>query len=175
MSSITSAKYTCCLQSKPRLPQEADWLNVPTTLYSKHLSNTGAWATTKVRPLLLQERAHQVRFAGGWARAQVTGSGDRVRSSANRGATATLRSRARTVQVVAPTGPNRGRAAILVNGHRVRVVDLYSPRRKARQTVATVQGLAPQTTSVVKVRVLDRKRHASKGTRVALDAFVVVR
>jgi hypothetical protein len=137
--------------------------------------NTGPWATTKVRPLLLQERARQVRYDGGWARAEVTGSGDRVRSSANRGATATLRSRARTVQVVAPTGPNRGRAAILVNGHRVRVVDLYSARHKARQTVATVQGLAPQKTSVVKVRVLDRKRHASKSTRVALDAFVVVR
>jgi hypothetical protein len=137
--------------------------------------NAGPWATTRVRPLLLQERAHQVRYDGGWARPRVTASGDRVRSSANRGATATVRSRARTVQVVAPTGPDRGRAAILVNGHRLRVVDLYSARYQARQTVATVQGLAPQKTSVVKVRVLDRKRHASKGTRVALDAFVVVR
>ena len=136
--------------------------------------NVGPWAVTRVRPVLLQERARQVRYDGGWARARVTASGDRVRSSANRGATATVRSRARTVQVVAPTGPNRGRAAILVNGHRVRVVDLYSARYKARQTVATVKGLAPQRTSVVKVRVLDRKRHASKGTGVALDAFVVV-
>jgi hypothetical protein len=135
--------------------------------------NQGPWATTKVRPSLLQESAQQVRYDGRWARR--SDAGDRVRSTTDRGATATIRTRARTVQVVAPTGPNRGRVAVLVDGRRLRTVDLYSARHKARQTVATVHGLTPQETSVVQVRVLGRKRPASDGTRVALDAFVAIR
>ena len=43
------------------------------------------------------------------------------------------------------------------------------------QTVASVRGLSPQRASVVQVRVLDSKRSASRGTRVALDAFIVLR
>ena len=137
--------------------------------------NTSPWAVTTVRPSVLQESAQQVRYDGRWARPSVTPSGARVRSTASRGATATIRTKARTVQVVAPTGPRHGRAAVLVNGHRVRTVDLYSARSHTRQTVATVRGLTPQQTSVVQVRVLDRKRPASHGTGVALDAFLVIR
>jgi hypothetical protein len=98
-----------------------------------------------------------------------------LRSTADRGATATIRTRARTVELVAPTGPNRGRAEILLDGRRLRTVDLYSARFQARQTVATVHGLTPQQTSVVQVRVLDRKRSSSHGTKVAIDAFLVIR
>lgn len=137
--------------------------------------NIGAWAKSSLRALLVQERARRLRFDGRWARPRVMRSGDRVRSSARRGATATLRTWARTVEVVAPTGPNRGRAAILLNGRRVRTVDLYSPRPKARQTVATIRGLSPRRASTVQLRVLDRRRHASGNTRVALDAFVATR
>ena len=137
--------------------------------------NASPWAVTTVQPSVLQQSAQQVRYVGRWARPSVTSSGARVRSTSARGATATLRTKAHTVEVVAPTGPNRGRAAVLVNGHRVRIVDLYSARTRARQTVATVHGLTTQETSVVQVRVLDRKRSASHGTGVALDAFVLIR
>jgi hypothetical protein len=137
--------------------------------------NGSPWAATTVRPSLLQESAQQVRYTGQWHRASVTAAGDRLRSTADRGATATIRTRARTVELVAPTGPNRGRAEILLDGRRLRTVDLYSARFQARQTVATVHGLTPQQTSVVQVRVLDRKRSSSHGTKVAIDAFLVIR
>jgi hypothetical protein len=44
-----------------------------------------------------------------------------------------------------------------------------------RRTHFVNAGLTPKRTSVVQVRVLDRKRPASHGTRVALDAFLVIR
>lgn len=137
--------------------------------------NTSPWGVSTARPSLLQESAERVRYDGRWGHPVVTASGDRLRSTASRGATATVRTRASEVEVVAPTGPNRGRAAVLVDGRRVRIVDLYSARHEARQTVATVTGLTPQRASVVQLRVLDRKRPASRGTRVALDAFIVLR
>jgi hypothetical protein len=137
--------------------------------------NLSAWTTVAVRPSVLQQGSDRVRYAGRWARPTVTASGDRFRATSNRGASATLRTRARTVQVVAPTGPGFGRAELWLNGRRLRTVDLYSARREARQTVATLRDLAPQRSSVVQLRVLDRKRPASSGTRVALDAFLVTR
>ena len=138
--------------------------------------NTSAWAATSVRARLVQERAKKVRYDGRWVRDTVAGaSGHRVRSSAMRGATATIRTSAETVDVVASTGPRRGKVAVLVDGRRARTVDLYSARPRHRQTVATLHGLSPQQRSVVQLRVLGTKRHASGGSGVTLDAFVLTR
>jgi hypothetical protein len=138
--------------------------------------NVSAWAGTTVQSSLVQERSAAVRYDGRWARHSVaTASGQRVAFSAQRGATATLRTRAQTVKVIAPTGPRRGRAAVLVNGARVRTVDLYSSAPRRRQTVAVLNGLARPKVSVVQVRVLGSKRRASNGTGVALDAFLTNR
>jgi len=138
--------------------------------------NTGGWAATSARASLVQEWAENVRYDGRWVRrTSAKASGLRVRSSAARGATATIRTSAETVDVVAPTGPHRGRFAVLVNGRRVRTVDLYSAQPRQRQTVATVHGLSPKRASVVQIRVLGTKRKASGGDRVTLDAFLLTR
>lgn len=138
--------------------------------------NPSPWVAATLRPSLVQEHAHNVGYAERWERRTLTNaSGRRVASSRQRGATAALRTRAKTVEVLAATGPWRGRAAVVVNGTRVRTVDLYSARPRRRQTVATLNRLASGRESAVQVRVLDRKRPASGGAGVALDAFLVIR
>lgn len=138
--------------------------------------NTGDRAATSVHAAVVQDRSEKVRYDGRWVRRTAPrASGHRVRSSATRGATATIRTRAETVDVVAPTGPRRGRFAVLVDGRRVDTVDLYSSRPRPRQTVATVQGVSPQQASVVQLRVLGTRRHVSGGSRVTLDAFLLTR
>jgi len=49
---------------------------------------------------------------------------------------------------------------------------LYSARPRHRRTVVTLGGLSPERSSVVQVRVLDSKRHASGGSAVTLDGRV---
>jgi hypothetical protein len=138
--------------------------------------NTSGWSATTMRASLVQERAERVRYDGPWTRHSVApASGHRVRFSATRGATATIRTRVGTVEVLASTGPRRGRAAVLVDGRRVRTVDLYSAQARHRQTVATVNGLSPEQASVVQLRVLGAKRKASGGSGVTLDGFLLTR
>ena len=138
--------------------------------------NVSDWSGITVSPSLVQEGAGQVRYDGRWVRRTAEGaSGHGVRSSATRGSTATIRTTADSVDIVAPTGPRRGQFAVRVNGRHVRTVDLYSARPERRQTVATLHGLSSQQASVVQLRVLGTKRHASGGTRVTLDAFLLTR
>jgi hypothetical protein len=76
---------------------------------------------------------------------------------------------------VAPTGSNRGRADVYLDGTKVATVDLYSASGKARTVVFSKAGLDPSVPHTLEVRVLGAKNAASKGKRVDVDAFVVLR
>jgi len=76
--------------------------------------------------------------------------------------------------LVAPTGPDRGRVAITVDGRRAGVADLYAPRRDPRTLVAIVRltGAGPHT---VTLRPLADAHPDASGTRVEIDALVLLR
>jgi hypothetical protein len=138
--------------------------------------NTSAWvASGATRSRLVQQDARAVRYVGSWARRRAEFASGGTLRFARRDAGAVLSTRARSVTLIASTGPQRGRAAILVDGRRVRTVDLYSAHGSHRRPVATVDGLSAGRRSRVEVRALGTKRRASSGTRVDVDAFVVVR
>lgn len=138
--------------------------------------NSSGWSATTMRASLVQERADRVRYDGRWTRQAVApASGHRVRFSATRGATATIRTRVGTVEVLGSTGPRRGHLAVLVDDRRVRTVDLYSAQPRHRQTVATLHGLSSQRSSVVQVKVLGSRSKASGGSGVTLDGFLLTR
>ncbi len=54
-------------------------------------------------------------------------------------------------------------------------VDLYSAKAQERRVVYAGNGLNPTAEHTLEVRVLGAKNAASKGTRVEVDAFTVLR
>ena len=81
----------------------------------------------------------------------------------------------REVAWVAPLNSNRGQADVYLDGTKVATVDLYSASGKSRTVVFSKAGLDPSVTHTLEVRVLGAKNAASKGKRVDVDAFVVLR
>ena len=95
----------------------------------------------------------------------------------NAGANATLNSLSWTVvgngAWVSTLGPDRGTATISVDGGPATVIDLYAPIQQPAQVVWTLGNLAPGTHTVT-VTVRGTANPASTGTRVDVDAFVVI-
>jgi Carbohydrate esterase 2 N-terminal len=87
------------------------------------------------------------------------------------GAQASLRFSGTSLTLMTLRGPTLGRAEILVDGHRVRTIDLYAPER-GFTSVGVASGLAegPHTVRVV---VLGTHHRASRGSGVAIDRWVV--
>jgi glucose/arabinose dehydrogenase len=80
----------------------------------------------------------------------------------------------RDVAWVAPKGTNRGRAEVWVDGVKVKTVDLYASSTQPRKVVFSKEW-ASAGSHTVEVRVLGTKNASSTGTRVDVDAFVVLR
>ena len=75
---------------------------------------------------------------------------------------------------MAPTGPNRGKAEVWIDGAKAATVDLYSPANQARKMVFT-KSWASSKGHTLEVRVLGTKNAASSGKRIDVDAFVALR
>lgn len=138
--------------------------------------NTGAAATSVATLLFRQETTASptLAYGGAWVtdNSQAASMGTGVRHASANGRTATLRFTGRQVQWVSSLGPNRGRAQVLVDGAAVETVDLYAAATTARH-VAHTSTVSPGS-HTIQVRVLGTKRAASTGTRVDVDAFLVV-
>ena len=76
---------------------------------------------------------------------------------------------------MAPTNSNRGKADVYLDGTRVATVDLYSASGQTRKVVFSRAGLDPSVSHTLEVRALGTKNAASKGKRVDVDAFVILR
>ena len=138
--------------------------------------NVSAWQrVAQVRPELVQQSSSLVDYVGSWIRKAAEFASGKSLRFARRDAAATLTTRAQSVTWVTSTGPQRGLAAVLVNGHRVRTVDLYSPHGSHRLLLVTVDGLPADRLSQVEIRALGDKRARSTNTRVDVDAFIVQR
>jgi hypothetical protein len=101
----------------------------------------------------------------GWGtRRPPYASGGSVRSTARRGATASLTFHGRAVAWLAPVAPGRGRARVSIDGRRAGVVDLSAARVMRRIVFAS--------------RALERGEHTIRierlSGRIDLDALVVL-
>ncbi|MDP9353124.1 MAG: S8 family serine peptidase [Chloroflexota bacterium] len=120
-----------------------------------------------------QETSPAISYSGTWTRSALSGSyGGYVRHSSVKGASARYSFTGRSIGLVTTKGPDRGKAAVYVDGAYVRTVDLYRSSGLVRQVVFTRANLDPKVPHTIEVRLPGSKHTASKGYRVDVDAFV---
>ncbi len=139
--------------------------------------NRSAWSYgPRFRVDASQERNGAVSYPGAWKSKRLASAyGGAVKYATRSGAWARLAFRGGSITWVAPKGPNRGRAEVRLDGRKIATVDLYSQETQARRVVFARNGLNPSKPHVLEVKALGTKRAASGGTRVDVDAFVVLR
>ncbi len=139
----------------------------------------GNWSAYKSGPSFVvsayQEGSSAVSFpTGSWVRQALNSAyGGYVRYETSAGPRAKFTFTGREAAWVTHKGPNRGKAEIYVDGTRVKVVDLYSAKTKARQVVFK-RAWATSGSHKIVVKVLGRKNASSRNTRVGVDAFVSI-
>jgi hypothetical protein len=135
------------------------------------LGHIGAWATgTLVRPVSRDDRGAAVSYRGSWARvADGTALADTLRRSRAAGATASMTFTGRAVAIVAPRGPGRGKADVLVDGVRVATIDTRAYTFRPREIV-----FSKAWSTAGRHTVTLRVRGTTGRPTVSLDAFVFV-
>jgi hypothetical protein len=83
-------------------------------------------------------------------------------------------SQAQSLAWVSTKGPDRGMAAVLLDRVKVAIADLYAPTLQTRQVVWS-KNVSPSRDYVLGIQVLGTKNPASTGTRVDVDAFILLR
>lgn len=139
----------------------------------------GNWSTWKAGPSFTVDRHQEdyqaIIYTGQWTlQALSSASGDYVKHAKTSGATAQFSFAGRNVAWVAPTEPGRGEAGVWINGAKVETVDLYSSSVQPHKVVFT-RGWAASKSRTLEIRVSGTKNAASRGERVDVDAFVVLR
>jgi GH25 family lysozyme M1 (1,4-beta-N-acetylmuramidase) len=98
-------------------------------------------------------------------------SGGRYVKSDNAGAAISLRFVGERLTLRALRGPKMGHAEILLDGRRVRTLDLYAPRH-GYASIGIARNLR-EIRHVVRIEVLGTHRPASDGSVVAIDRWIV--
>jgi hypothetical protein len=132
----------------------------------------GPWRTGAASiPLPRYAPVDGVKLAGTWATAPDDGSyGGLPAYSGERGATATLTFRARSVSWIATRGPKFGRARVYIDGALAATVDLYASASQKRRVVFSASWPSPAR-HTIEIQV----RGTSGRPRVVVDAVVFVR
>ncbi len=124
----------------------------------------------------LQETSTAIAYSGTWTRQSLSGAyGGAVKYATTSGATSTFTFTGRNVAWVAPKSSTRGKAEVYLDGRKVATVDLYSSTALSRRVVYAANGLDPSVSHRLQIKVLGTKNASSSGTRVDVDAFVVLR
>ncbi|HYK96046.1 MAG TPA: hypothetical protein VE011_09310 [Candidatus Dormibacteraeota bacterium] len=133
------------------------------------VGNVSGWvAGASVVPLLTQESSSAVAYAGAWtAVANGYASGGHLRYTTARGGSATYTFTGASIGWVAYRGPNRGTAAVYVDGIYRGSVNLYSAYYYARQIVYAFNW-GTNGTHTIRIVGLGTSGHP----RVDIDAFV---
>lgn len=99
--------------------------------------NVGAWVTgPKFELTRFQESSGRITYSGSWRTATSTSFwGGAARRSSAAGAKASITFSGRSAAWVSAVGPNRGKAAVYVNGNRVATIDLYAKTTATRRVV----------------------------------------
>lgn len=129
------------------------------------------WSTIDDLRVRRQEAsARTVDLEGSWSHAEASGySAGSALSTDSAGAAVVWRGTARSLVIVGPVGPTRGRLVVEVDGERVDVVDLYAPDFAAR-TVLVALHWNDGAEHVVRLEA----RHRSGRTTVAIDDLVTL-
>ncbi len=123
-----------------------------------------------------QESSTTLKFAGTWTTAKLTAAyGGALKYATVGGSQVSFTVQARNIALVARRSAGSGQAAIYLDGNYLTKVDLYSSTVLQRRVVFTQDGLDPSVSHTLEVRVLGTKNASSTGTRVDIDAFVVLR
>jgi hypothetical protein len=130
------------------------------------------WATSpEVDVVRLSERHGSITYRGTWRSAASSKYiGGRVRYSTQRRAKATFQFTGRSIALIGPKGPTRGKAKIYVDGRYVKTISQYSSRYRSRQ-VFFARTWSKTGKHRVTILVLRTPGHPM----VALDAIYVLR
>jgi hypothetical protein len=130
-----------------------------------------AWSTIDdLRVRRLEATSRTVDLDGSWSRAASSSySGGSALSTDQADASIVWRGTARSLIVVGPVGPTRGRMVIDVDGDRAEVVDLYAPAFAARSRLFAVHW---NDGNEHEVRI--EARHRGDRTTVAVDDLVTL-
>lgn len=179
--SIQGSAFTDVIASTP-LPDALIWLDqdVPSQFRVRARDKIGNWSSWRsgyvVRLTAYQESESGLVYSGSWTTVEAGGAyGGSVRYAGAAADQVTLSFTGRSVAWVAPKDRISGQAEVWVDGAFVKTVDLYSWNATPRMVVAIKGGLNPAVTHAITVRVLGTKKAGSGGTRVNLDAFVVLK
>jgi hypothetical protein len=133
------------------------------------VGNTSSWVSgSSFEPLLTQESSSAVAYSGTWTTVSSSyASGGHLRYTTVRGASATYAFTGASVGWVAYHGPNRGSAAVYVDGVYRATINLYSASYYSKQIVYAINWGA-NGTHTIKIVDLGTAGHP----RVDIDAFV---
>jgi hypothetical protein len=85
---------------------------------------------------ILDNRSAAIRWSGGWREARHRAyAGGSVHYATRAGSSAVVQFTGRSVRIVGPTGPTRGKVQVLIDGRLVRTVDLRASRFHPRVTI----------------------------------------
>lgn len=129
-----------------------------------------AWVTSTVSLVRHEESDPDVRASKGWKMADhpaYTGAG--ARYSRSKGAELSLAFEGSAVAIVGPTGPDRGRADVFVDGERLGRFDSAGASYDPVRLLFTVEGLTPGP-HVLTIRVAGTPGRST----VAVDSFLVL-
>jgi hypothetical protein len=122
-----------------------------------------------------QESANTVTYGGTWAQqTSASAYGGTLKYAQTNGASARFDFTGRSVAWVATKGPDRGKVEVWVDDVKIKTTDLYSSTEQPRKVVFSGHWVEPGA-HTVEVRALGTKNSSSAGTRVDVDAFVVLR
>jgi len=136
------------------------------------LGNWGDWSGQQCTVVPADDRSPLIKYEGAWEAAGVEGAFlNTVHRSQAPGASASLRFTGAEVSWISGTGPDMGRARVLLDGVVQAEVDLYSESRQLRRAVFTARlDNKPHT---ICIQVSGDKNERSTGARVELDGIAV--
>ncbi len=136
--------------------------------------NTSGWVmSTEAKLRIVQEKGAAVTYAGTWKRPSLAGSsGGYVRQTSVAGRKATLTFSGNSVAFVTTLGPNRGIAAVRLDGTFVENVDLYASVLSCAAVVRAYTGLGAGT-HTLEIRVTGTRNASSTANRIDVDAFLL--
>lgn len=136
--------------------------------------NTSGWVMSPEATLrIVQENGAAVTYTGTWNRPTLSGaSGGYVKWANASGRRATLNFSGSSVAFVSTLGPNRGKAALWLDGAFVENVDLYAPALTTATAVKAYSGLGAGH-HTLEVRVTGTRNANSSANRVDVDAFLI--
>jgi len=140
----------------------------------------GNWSEWKQAPPfkvnVFQETNGAIEYAGNWSTQSISSAmGGSLKHASTTGDSAKLAlSGVRNIGWVTAKGPDRGKAEVWVDGAKVSTPDLYSSPELWRRVAYAKNGMNTSVNHTLEVKVLGQKRWASSGTRVDLDALVVL-